>query len=271
MSNLLIRSDYKRDLLKYKMGLINAKKSRGKEFWLNKKRVAKQLVRPINEEIFSRNENISDAEFELLFKINPELAIKLLDKRPVLSFREIYKIIDEETIDNLDAFLFHAIRWDASLSKLLSIVKSGKILAGNYIPGYFNYSDNCNMGEYISLTTYNSDTFYQFIDGNVFLIISPMVPNFRTIYVSFEIWSYIQDREIATTNKFSYAPQEYFTFREIPWSYVRAIGIDSYNLRRKNQENIIKNLMVLIDRENITIPLYDIATNKIIYERSLTR
>ncbi len=264
MSNLFIRNDYKRDLIKYKMSLVNTKTSRRNTLGVKSFNLEQKKIAPINYDSTSKYlaADITDEEFELLFKINPELAVKLLDKRPVVSFREIYGITKEESLDNLDTFLYHGIRGVDCLSKLLNIIKDGKILSGNYIPGYFNYSDNCNLGEYISLTNYESEIFSNFISPNIFLMISPLIPNLRTIYVPFEVWCYIKELDWPLKNLYSYASGEFLAPKEISWSDVRAIGIDRFNM--SHCQNIIYDLKELMERENITIPLYDIGMHSII-------
>ena len=54
----------------------------------------------------------------------------------------IYTKEDDFFSLNMEEFLYHGIRFQKYLEKLESIFKYGKILAGKYLPNYYNYSDN---------------------------------------------------------------------------------------------------------------------------------
>ena len=73
------------------------------------------------------------------------------------------------------------------MTKLESIFKEQKILSGKKIENYFNYPDNVNKGEYVSLLEYSNQRveYNVFISPNISLLVDPLLDAYQTIY-----WNY---------------------------------------------------------------------------------
>jgi hypothetical protein len=76
-------------------------------------------------------------------------------------------------------FSDYGVRFDDNMKKLENIFKTKKLLAGKYTSNYYNYGDNANKGEYVSLIGYNSERhsdFSLFILENIsFLVLIMLV------------------------------------------------------------------------------------------------
>lgn len=177
--------------------------------------------------------------------------------------------INDETYSPY-CYLYHGIRFQKYLEKLESIFKDKKILASKYIPDCFNYDDNCNKGEYVSLTSY-SDTsgFNIFIVENISLLISPKCKAHLTKYINYETWEQIKKKE--TKNLYSYMMDEYMCKDYVPLDLVRAVGVphNYYTLTKgiEYADNILTDVKELIDKYNINIGIVDTSSfNKVLIE-----
>ena len=94
-------------------------------------------------------------------------------------------------------FLYHGVRFDDNMKKLENIFKTKKLLAGKYTDNYYDYGDNANKGEYVSLIGYNSERhsdFSLFILENISFLVSPKCDAYLTKYVSFDEWDKLKDK-----------------------------------------------------------------------------
>lgn len=161
-----------------------------------------------------------DTRLERLYK---------LDKEPPKRFIDINPYIKKEPdIRDEYAFLYHGIRSQEYLEKFISILKAKKIYAGIYLDSYYGYSDNCNEGKYVSLLELSEESaneFSVFIEPNVTFLVSPFIDAYKTIYIPFDLWSYMKEVNVEFVNRFSYASGEYHIKDCVDLSYVRAIGI----------------------------------------------
>lgn len=177
--------------------------------------------------------------------------------------------INDDTY-NPYCYLYHGIRFQNHLEKLESIFKDKKILASKYIPNCFNYDDNCNKGEYVSLMSYNDGIgFKTFIIENISLLVSPRCKAYLTKYVSYEIWDQIKNKN--TKNLYSYMSQEYMCKDHVPMELVKAVGVPyNYYLLKNGIEyadNILKDVKELIDKYEINIGIVDTSDfNKVLIE-----
>ena len=107
------------------------------------------------------------------------------------------------------SFLYHGIRFQKYLEKLENIFKEKKILAGKYLKNYYNYSDNCNKGQYVSLLNVsktNKVSFETFIEENISLLVTPYCNAIETKYVDFYTWDKIKNLDLKQI--YSYMPGE---------------------------------------------------------------
>jgi len=186
--------------------------------------------------------------------------IKKYESTPLEYFKS-----ETKDLDNLlyvENFLYHGLRFQKHLEKLESIFKDKAILAGNYHNKYYSYDDNCNEGEYISLTSYERDyitTYEIFIINNISLIISPECNAIKTIYLQYEDWEKIKDTK--TNNRYSYATNEYQVKEKIPLDLVKGIGIPANHLRETKREYLIdiylNDILDLMEKYNIDLPIVD--------------
>ena len=168
-------------------------------------------------------------------------------------------MINEDTY-NPNFYLYHGIRFQNYLDKLESIFKDKKILASKYISNCFNYDDNCNKGEYVSLTSYNDGVaFKAFILENISLLVSPKCKAYLTKYVSYETWEEIKN--INTKNLYSYMLDEYMCKDYVSLDFVKAVGIPyKYYLNKNGVEytlNIINDIKELINFYGLDIDIVD--------------
>jgi len=210
-------------------------------------------------------------------KPNEDNTLKLIekiDKREIITFNEEFSIDFESELSYPNRFLYHGLRFQKYLEKLEGILKEGKILAGKHLKNYFNYSDNCNDGTHVSLARYSGCIeFETFVRQNMCLIISPLCEAQKTIYVPYEIWNYIKVNNIPTKNRYSYSNIEYQVKDFIPIKMIRAIGIPYSSIIIRNgiefTEKYIQDIVDLLNKYNITIPIVDINNyNEIIYSPS---
>lgn len=177
--------------------------------------------------------------------------------------------INDETYSPF-CYLYHGIRFQKYLEKLESIFNDKKILAGKYIPNNIFYEDNCNKGEYVSLTSYHKNSgFKEFIEKNISLLVSPKCDAYLTKYVDYEIWEQIKDKK--TKNLYSYMQNEFMCKENIPLNLVKAVGVPYkyYTLTKgiEYADNILSDVKSLIDKYNLNIGIVDTSNfNKILIE-----
>lgn len=161
-------------------------------------------------------------------------------------------------------FLYHGIRHQKHLEILESIFKDKAIIAGNYQENnsHSNYSDNCNEGEYVSLLAINNDyniEYETFIKPYITLIVSKDCNAIKTIYVPYYKWEEMKKKN--TSNRYSYANNEYHVKKMIPLSYVKAIGVPARYLRTMGKEELIEiylnEIIELMNKYNINLPIVD--------------
>lgn len=228
----------------------------------------------------NKKEKINDLKKLLLNKeqINPELKqIKKLEKITQKTFKEENNWInDEPNLLLRDCFLYHAIRHYNQLERLENIFKDGKILAGKYLTPEFkyNYSDNCNDDEYVSLLEFDYDytmNYDIFIRNNITFVINHDCNAIKTTYISYDLWKYIKDNNIPVKNRYSYAIGEYQVKDYIPLELVCAIGIPYHNLQNNKgtiyAEEYKETIINLMKQYNIKLPIVDTSSyhNDIIY------
>lgn len=200
--------------------------------------------------------------------------IEKLDTKETTTFQEEFSIDFESELSYPKRFLYHGLRFQKDLEKLEGILKERKILAGKYLKNYYNYSDNCNEGNYVSLAHYSSCIeFETFIRQNICLIISPLCEAQKTIFVPYHIWNYIKEHNIPTKNRYSYSNIEYQVKDFIPIEMIRAIGIPYLNIiitkGIEYAEKYKQDIINLLNKYNITLPIVDINNyNEIIYSPS---
>ena len=163
-------------------------------------------------------------------------------------------------------YLYHGIRFQKYLEKLESIFKDGKILAGNFIPNYYPYSDNCNKGEYVSLLKNLRDNIIEydtFIESNISLLITPAVNAIVTKYIPYEEWNKIQKEKIPLKNLYSYLRGECLVKDYVSIDYVKAIGVPYQKLLFQNKKDyadkLIIDIQTLMEKYKIYLPIVDIS------------
>ena len=192
-----------------------------------------------------------------------------LEKENMYLSKDIVPIVEENY--NPYCFLYHGIRFQKYLEKLESIFEDKKILAGKHIKNSFSYSDNCNKGEYVSLTTYDEDSqgFKIFVMENISLLISPNCEAYATYYVDYNTWEQIKDRN--TKNLYSYMRDEFMCKDFIDLDFVKAVGVpyEYYRVIKGEQyaDNILNDVKKLIDKYELNIPIVDTSNyNKLLIE-----
>jgi len=206
------------------------------------------------------------SKFELTPKESFEKKFKRLEEQPQEFFESMN---DDYNIRDVDNFLYHGIRFQNYLEKLESIFKDKAILAGNYQENYYPYSDNCNNGEYISLTTIDSGIVYEtFVIENISLVISPKCNAIKTIYLPSEECE--KTKKLPTKNRYSYINYEYQVKQIIHMDMIKAIGVPIEFLRTTNHEYLIdmyiNDILELMDKYNIQLPIVDTSNyNNILF------
>lgn len=197
--------------------------------------------------------------------------VSKLEQEEMLTSQDIFYLtnLDEERL-NPYAFLYHGIRFDDNFKKLESILKEKKILAGKHVKGYYNYSDNANKGEYVSLTPYSRDRlsgFEVFVKENVCLLISIDCNAILTKCVDFNTWEKIKD--IKTKNLYSYMQNEFWVKDFVSFRFVKAIGVPyQYLLLNKGPkyaDTVLTRIEELMTKHQVNLNIVDINSyNKIL-------
>ena len=194
-----------------------------------------------------------------------------LEKEDMVRSKDVFYLAnsDEERF-NPYAFLYHGIRFDENLKKLEKILKDKKILAGKYIDGYYNYLDNANKGEYVSMSGYSEECnsgFDVFVKTNICLLISVNCNAILTKYVDYNTWEKI--KEVKTKNLYSYMSGEFMLKNFVPFEFVKAIGVPyKYLVLSKGKEyadDVLNKIEQLIDKYGINLKVVDINS----YNRTL--
>ena len=194
-----------------------------------------------------------------------------LEKENMVTSKDIFYLADyDEERFNPYVFLYHGIRFDENLEKLEKILKDKKILAGKYIDGYYNYSDNANKGEYVSMTIYSEEHisgFDVFVKTNVCLLISVNCNAILTKYIDYDTWEKIKDKK--TKNLYSYMEEEFMLKAFVPFEFVKAIGVPyKYLVLSKGKEyadDVLIKIEKLIGKYGVNLKVVD--TNS--YNRTL--
>jgi len=197
-------------------------------------------------------------------KISLPYEVKKLEDTEIITTNKDneYTLYDDIPFYNYNEFLYHGIRNQIYLEKLENIFKEKKILAGKYLKKYYNYSDNCNKGEYVSLldrSITNYLSFETFIEENISLLITPYCNAIETKYVSFYTWEKIKNLNLKQI--YSYMPGECMCKDYISIDYVKAIGVPYAKLVREKgynyADNLLKDIELLMQKYNIYLPIVD--------------
>lgn len=197
-----------------------------------------------------------------------------LEKEQMLTSIDIYGD-DEMDLNNVYWHFYHGIRFQKYLEKLENIFKCKKVLAGKYLDCYYyDYGDNCNMGEYVSLLSgdyYGTLEFQRFIRENVSLVISPLCNAYETKYVDFNVWEKVKKYKLKLKNLYSYMHGEYFCKDNIPLEMVRAIGVSYHDLHCNGNgdyaDQLLEDITTLMDKYDVKVPIVDTSMyNKVLVD-----
>lgn len=173
-----------------------------------------------------------------------------------------YTLDDEIPFYSYNEFLYHGIRNQNYLEKLENIFKDKKILAGKYINNYYNYSDNCNKGEYVSLldcSKTNEISFEVFILENISLLVSPCCDAIMTKYVDFYTWDKIKKLDLRQI--YSYMMGECLCKDYISIEYIKAIGVPYTKMVRDKgyeyMDKLLNDIVLLMIEYDKMIPIVD--------------
>ena len=222
----------------------------------------------MNKDFFGRVITKTSEERELIRKSGLPEVVYDQEQFDMYLAEDLIDIDDE--IDSPSSYLYHGIRFQNYLEKLESIFKDKKILASKYLPDVFQYSDNCNKGEYVSLTSYyDKQVFDVFITPNISLLVSPKCKAYLTKYVDYNTWDQIKNKE--TKNLYSYMKQEYMCKDYVSLDLVKAVGVPyRYYVISKGIEyadTILQDVKNLIDKYKFDIKIVDTSDrNKILIE-----
>lgn len=173
---------------------------------------------------------LAESEYEReLSKLSDDDPLKKLELEDEETFLDIHPGAEKsKNVQNRHAYLYHGVRFDDDHSVFANILKDEAIKCGKDTP--FSYragGDNCNEGEYVSLTHYTGDSydleFKTFIEENVSFIISPLLNPLKCKYLPFEEWEKIKSKLKSTRHRYSYARNEYQYKKEVSLDY--AVGI----------------------------------------------
>ena len=196
-----------------------------------------------------------------------------LEKENTETSKDVFYLADyDEERFNPYAFLYHGIRFDENLRKLEKILKDRKILAGKHIDGYYNYSDNANKGEYVSMTRYSEKRisgFDVFVKTNVCFLISIECNAILAKCVDYNTWEKIKDKK--TKNLYSYMLEEFMLKDFVPFEFVKAIGVPyKYLVLNKGKEyadDVLMKIEQLMGKYGINLKVVDTDSyNRILVE-----
>ena len=145
-----------------------------------------------------------------------EAILSFLDTHPDALKKHFYRSDNNLNLyDFLDSYLFHGIRFGNEMEKFESILKDGKILAGNQINSYLPYKENCNEGAYVSLLELSRSSFdavRAFLENNITFIIKPSDKAIKTMFISDFEWAEIKEKYKSFDNfnqRYSSIDEEY--------------------------------------------------------------
>ena len=206
-----------------------------------------------------------------------EEKIQQYEQEPLLTFAEEHHL-DDETIDKHGIHLYHGIRFDR-LNRLESIIQSGAILCGKEINQVYTSKDgekkylyissfdseNCNMGEYVSVMPYEGDMEYDvFVKRNIYFAIRASIDAYETKYLNFDDYEKLRKSDTKLNNLYSYARNEYLVKDRIPLSKVDYIGIDP-NYYDGDYNNDVSEIINILEYYKCPIPLKNGLTLETIY------
>ena len=232
--------------------------------------------------------------YKCIFDLYLKEKIDNYEQEEQLTFRELYHLNEsvykrpEIDVFSYYAYLYHGIRY-TPLTTIESIFQDKEIRCGkkvkkelisydntckSIIIGDFG-SENCNKGEYVSVTPYEeldisspsieSREFSIFIRENPFFIIKGYIEARETFNISYDEYIILRKSRVKTKNLYSCAHSEYLVKDYISLDDVVAIGID-YRFLSKNNNYLIAAIINLMKIYQIQIPFIDIYSNKIIFE-----
>ena len=190
--------------------------------------------------------------------------ILLLESQEIITTNKEkeYTEFDEIPFYYYNEYLYHGIRNQIYLEKLENIFKEKKLLAGKYIKDYYNYTDNCNKGLYVSLlnrSKTNRISFETFIEENISLLITPYCNAQETKYVDFYTWEKIKNLNLKQI--YSYLPGECMCKDYIPIEYIKAIGVPYLKISREKGEEytirLLTDIKTLMKQYNLQLPIVD--------------
>ena len=207
--------------------------------------------------------------YKCVFELYLKEKIDNYEQEEQLTFRELYHLNEsvykrpEIDVFSYYAYLYHGIRY-TPLTTIESIFQDKEIRCGkkvkkeliscdntckSIIIGDFG-SENCNKGEYVSVTPYEeldifspsieSQEFNNFIRENPFFIIKGCIDARGTFYISYEEYNILRKSRVKTK-------------------------ID-YRFISKNNYYLIDAIINLMRIYQIQIPFIDISSNRIIFE-----
>ena len=225
----------------------------------------------VHRSVLRRGDSMKYSDYLDMIKSDLPRDVCALEKEDMVTSKDVFYLADyDEERLNPYAFLYHGIRFDENFKKLEKILKDKKILAGKHIDGYYNYSDNANKGEYVSMTSYSEERisgFDVFVKTNVCLLISVDCNAILTKYVDYNTWEKIKDKK--TKNLYSYMSGEFMLKDFVPFEFVKAIGVPyQYLVLSKGKEyadDVLIKIEKLIEKYGINLKVVD--TNS--YNRTL--
>ena len=194
--------------------------------------------------------------------------IERLESLPSKTYFEELKI-NKDDLEMASMFpLYHGLRFN-SLEKLESIFKDNYVYCGNKINKvYYNDIENCNMGEYVSVTPYSDGVeFNVFVRENIFLVFKGNIEAINTYYLNYEDYVKLRESKRKTNNLYSYAFNEYLVKDSISLDDLLYVGIDS-NFFRSDINEVIEKVTSLMKQYNINADFIDISNNNVIYSGS---
>ena len=199
---------------------------------------------------------------------------------------------------NITAFsyycmLFHGIRFQR-LEVLEAIFQDREIRCGNKIRTSIKSYDgttksiwagdyreeNCNLGEYVSVTPYDDEwnikgiiaptprayEFNNFVRNHIFFIIKGHIDAIETFFLPWEEYHELKKSGIKHKNLYSYAHEEFLVKDHISLEDVLAIGIDKQYYIDGDIDETIYEIIKLMKEYEIPIPLIDMSTNKVLFQ-----
>ena len=200
------------------------------------------------------------------------------EKEPLETYAEEHHL-DKEKINRYGIHLYHGIRFD-DINRLESILQSGAILCGKDInqvflskDGHRKYlyidsrdSENCNMGEYISVMPHEGDMeFDVFVRRNIYFAIKASVDAYGTKYLTYDDYIRLRKSGLETKNLYSYAHNEYLVKDKISLKDVDYIGINP-NYYAGDYNRTVFTIKDLLEHYKSSIPLINGYNDEIIYQ-----